>query len=122
MLTTAQVASLSDSALDAAFAAEYDARRTGTKYYGDLSGEISYRVASVWSFVSGAFGSTRFPMWEARTAKATGFSQSQAAQASIKASAANVASTAGSILTTGATFAIVGLIAAGFLVYQLKKK
>lgn len=106
---------LSDADLDAAFAASYDLHdQVSTAYY---AAEISNRLQSVWSFVSGAFGSNRFPLYAART----GFSQSQAAQSSVADSAQNVASAAGSAVKTGLGALGMGaglaLIVGGLLLY-----
>lgn len=85
----ADMTSLSDSQLDAAYAASYDlGDGPSTAAYGV---EIVDRLASGLSFLEGAFGVTRFPLYTARK----GFNQVDTAQSSIVQSANNVASTVG---------------------------
>lgn len=122
MLTTSQIASLSDSKLEALFVVEYDAKRRSSPYYNALVSEIIGRIAGVSSFISGIFGSTRFPEYERRTVAATGFAQSDAARGAVSDSASALLKKAKDAAATGAMLALVGLVAAGFLVYQLKKK
>lgn len=89
MIAAAELQALSDSDLDTAYAAYFDVKDTAT--YTQLGSEIVNRLTSVFSFVQGVFGGTRFPLWEARQAY---FKQTVAAQSSVANSAANVAGTA----------------------------
>jgi uncharacterized protein YukE len=83
---------LTDSELDAAWAATYDGAQmaTGqqkidlTAQYSDMAQEILTRLSSVTNFVFGAFGGNAFPMYtKTQESLAGGFVQSAQAQASI---------------------------------------
>lgn len=107
MIDTTDAATLTDAELDAAFAAAYDLHdQNATVYY---STEIVNRLASLYSFAAGLLGQDRFPLYEARV----NFSQSQAAQSSVKDSAGNIASAAKTGLFALGGGAVVGLAVVG---------
>jgi hypothetical protein len=93
-------AGLSDSELDTAYAASFDAGAAQNTI--DFGAEIGFRVQNISSFVAGIFGSNPFPLYAART----GFSVAQAAQGSTIASAVNVAGT----IQSGATSVVNGTL------------
>lgn len=107
----AGVGGLSDAALDAAFAASFDKGDVfAIQYYG---AEIIDRLTSVWSFVAGAFGAQRFPLYEARAR----FSQSGAARGSLGDSAADVSKgIAAAGMPVAGVVAVIGLIAVVVLI------
>lgn len=82
-------AGLTDSQLDAAYAAYYDAH--DQQDAGVLADEIIQRQASVMSFMEGLVGVERFPLYTARTQAVTGFSQVGTAQTAVAQSASHVA-------------------------------
>lgn len=106
------LAALSDSILDGAFAASFDAGdHAAADYYG---AEIRDRLTSIRSFAGGLLGEIRFPKFEARL----NFSQQEAARVSTQQSAAGVADSIGGVLKTGGmTLALLGL--AGIAVYAI---
>ena len=55
---------LSDSDIDQAYAALYDNK--DVVGYSVLAQEILDRLSNPWSFIRGVFGSTRFPLYDAR--------------------------------------------------------
>ena len=81
-------AGLTDSELDNAYAAYYDAHDAVDA--GVLADEIIQRQASVLSFGEGLLGIERFPQYTARTQNVTGFSQVGTAQNAVAKSAGDV--------------------------------
>ena len=75
---------LSDSELDKYFAASFDAKKSDVY---TLQAEILDRLATVRSFITGVFGSVRFPLYDARG----NFKQVDTAQTALKDNAAQVA-------------------------------
>lgn len=123
------VTTLSDSALDAAYAACFDNRDfNAANIYGF---EIVNRLTTAFSFLGGIVGFTRFPKYDARqTAKAradaglsgTGFQQSDAARTSIADSSASVGNKIADIAKIGSVGVLFfGAIALGVFVYLQKK-
>lgn len=118
------VTGLSDSALDAAWAASSAAKDyNAARFYAD---EIVARLTTVGSFVSGLFGigADRFPRYSA----ASGFTQVQAAQSSTldvtkkaAAAVADAAKTGLGALGAGSTVALLGAAVVLYLVYAKKK-
>lgn len=105
---------LSDTNLDNAFAASFDARSIDVaEYYGR---EIRERLTTVTGFIGGLFGQHRFPKYEARL----NYSQSEAAQSSVADAASAAVNSVGNTLKTGGlTLALVAL--AGVAIYAALK-
>ena len=102
--------SLSDAELDAF----YSAARGVPRQLASL--EIIDRLDSVWSFVSGAFGKTRFPLYEQSP---FAFHQVETAQGAIATRAGDVA---GSLkLWGGGLIIAVALLAIAYILFKVKK-
>ena len=120
MSQATDAALLSDSQLDAAYAAYYDAGDlTSANIYAQV---ILTRLQSFGSFLEGALGVTRFPLFDARQAATPGgFQQAQAAQSSISTSAGNLASAAGNAIKSGlsafGTGTVLGLAIVAIVAY-----
>ena len=104
---------LSDAELDAAYAAAFDARiyRDAQLY----SVEIVDRLASIRSFVTGLFGSTRFPLFDARGQ----FQQVAAARDAVNIAAQNITNKLS--LWGGSLTIIAGLALVAFIIWKVKK-
>lgn len=128
MTDTNPYAGLTDSELDAAYSAYYDAHDAVDA--GVLADEIIQRLASPLSFAEGLFGVSRFPMYTARQQNVTGFNQVQTAQSAAASSAAavgttiknGVASIASKIgVGTGVLIGAAVLAVAAFVYFKTKK-
>ena len=123
---------MTDSELDANFAASYYASKQVTgaakqayvTSYIDLGTEILDRLQSFWSFAGGLVGSTRFPKFSAiQATEPGGFLQSTEARSTTAASASNVASSAKSALAIGVgSVALYGLAAVALYAYISRRK
>ena len=105
---------MTDGQLDAAFGAYFNSGHV--KEATPYAVEIIARLASVWSFATGALGYVRFPLYDA--SKGT-FKQAETAQRSVATSASNVAN---SVSFWGGSFMIVlALVAVAVILVKVKK-
>lgn len=114
---------LSDNDLDALYAETYQSYVTATRASKAtwaralqlVTEEILIRLQTVWSFATGAFGITKFPKYEkiqASDPSLYGFQQSEVAQQTIAAHAAETTSNIGSGIAIGLGSGVtIGLIA-----------
>ena len=95
---SADYSSFTNADLDQAYAANDDAMNAATgaqkimfsQQRADMEQEILTRLASVTSFVFGAFGGINFPLYNSiQSKKAGGFVQSEAAQSAITTTVTN---------------------------------
>lgn len=85
---------LSDSALDAAYAAAFDVKTIRSQSDATAYAfEIADRIQNVFGLVRGFFGGSRFPLYDARQAALGRLTQASNAQTSVANAASNVAAT-----------------------------
>lgn len=116
MISAADIAAMSDADLDTAYAAYFDVHDMVT--YSQLATEIGHRLTGVFSFLEGAVGVNRFPLYDARQ---NYFNQAIVAQGAIVSSAANVASTVKNYaLGIGVPLLVAGMIVFYFVYVKRK--
>lgn len=122
---------LSDSDLDTSYAASYasmqaapgQAKVTWSSVVSNEGQEIIDRLKTPWGFVTGIFGATRFPKYDAiQKTGGGGFQQSTVARTAVATSAADLSKTVGDAVGK-LGFAGLGIgVAAIALLILLKKK